>query len=76
MSVAELKLAVDQLSVEGRRELLEHLQRLNNAGGPEELGCDLAPLLPGVKAARKQAYKREGIATEDARRLVDSWVSR
>lgn len=33
-------------------------------------------LLAGIKAAREQANRREGIAAEDARKLVDSWAGR
>ena len=31
-------------------------------------------LLAGVTTAREQARRREGIAAEDARKLVDAWV--
>ena len=33
-------------------------------------------LLAGLKVARDQASKREGIPAEDARKLVDTWASR
>jgi len=33
-------------------------------------------LLAGIKKAREQARKGEGIPAEDARKLVDSWASR
>lgn len=32
-------------------------------------------LLSGIKTAREQARKREGIPAEDARKLVDTWAS-
>ena len=31
-------------------------------------------LLAGIKVAREQARRREGIAAEDARKLVAAWV--
>jgi hypothetical protein len=33
-------------------------------------------LLAGIKTAREQARRSEGIPAEDARKLVDSWVSK
>jgi hypothetical protein len=30
--------------------------------------------LAGVRIAREQAHRREGIPAEDARKLVDAWV--
>lgn len=30
--------------------------------------------LAGIKVAREQAGRREGIAAEDARKLVDEWA--
>lgn len=33
-------------------------------------------LLSGIKTAREQALKREGIPAQDARKLVDTWASR
>jgi hypothetical protein len=33
-------------------------------------------LLAGIQTAREQARRGEGIPAEDARKLVDSWVSK
>ena len=33
-------------------------------------------LLAGIKTAREQARRREGIPVEDARKLVDAWTSK
>jgi len=33
-------------------------------------------LLAGIHQARQQARRREGIAAEDARKLVDEWISK
>jgi len=33
-------------------------------------------LLAGVKIAREQACRGEGVPADDARKLVDSWVSK
>jgi hypothetical protein len=33
-------------------------------------------LLAGIQAAREQARRSEGIPAEDARKLVDAWVSK
>jgi len=77
MSVAELKRAVDKLPAEGRRELLEHLQQcLDDPACQPDVARELDDLIAGVKVAREQASRREGVAAEDARRLVDSWASR
>jgi len=76
MSLAELKRAVDQLPVEGRRELIEHLnQGLDDPACQAESAIQQRDLLAGLKTAREQASKREGVAAEDARRLVESWAS-
>ena len=32
-------------------------------------------LLAGIRAAREQARRREGVPAEDARKLVDTWAS-
>jgi hypothetical protein len=32
-------------------------------------------LLAGINAAREQARRGEGVAAEDARKLVDTWAS-
>ena len=33
-------------------------------------------LLAGIEQARRQARRKEGIPAEDARKLVDTWVSK
>lgn len=33
-------------------------------------------LIAGIRAAREQALRGEGIPAEDARKLVDSWASK
>ena len=33
-------------------------------------------LLAGLKTAREQARRREGIPVEDARKLVDAWTAK
>ena len=33
-------------------------------------------LLAGIQAAREQARRKEGVSAEDARKLLNSWVSK
>ncbi len=41
----------------------------------EEIAREIE-MLAGIKIARDQALKGEGIRAEDARKLVDTWASR
>jgi hypothetical protein len=58
-----------------RETVIEFVSKL-----PEEMSvADIAreiELLAGIHTAREQARQHEGIAAEDARKLVDSWASK
>ena len=77
MSIAELKLAVDQLPVEGRLELAEHIGRRirkDDPGMDVEIGrrLDEIRFLAGIRIAREQASRKEGVRAEDARQVVNT----
>jgi hypothetical protein len=40
------------------------------------LNAPKAKLLVGIQNGREQARRREGVAAEDARKLVDKWASK
>ena len=65
----------DNLKMSSRETVIEFVSKL-----PEEMSvADIAreiELLAGIQTAREQARRREGIASEDARKLVDSWASK
>ena len=41
----------------------------------EEIAREIE-LLAGIRVAREQASRREGIAAEDARKLLEAWTGR
>ncbi len=43
---------------------------------PEDTPLGEIEFLARIKVAREQASRREGIAAEDARKLVDAWAGR
>jgi hypothetical protein len=61
--------------VSNRERVIELVSRLPENTPLEEIAREI-DLLAGIQIAREQARRREGIAAEDARKLVDSWVSR
>jgi hypothetical protein len=54
---------------------IEMIQKLPEDTPLEEIARHI-DLLAGIKIARAQARNAEGIPAEDARKLLDSWVSR
>ena len=58
-----------------RERVIELLSKLPEDTPLEEIAREIE-LLAGIKAAREQARKGEGIPAEDARKLVDTWASR
>ena len=49
------------------------LERLPEDTSLQDIAREIE-LLAGIRTAREQASRREGIAAEDARRLVDAWA--
>jgi len=58
-----------------REMAIELISKLPENTPLEEIAREIE-LLAGINKAREQAHRREGIAAESARELVDSWVSR
>jgi len=54
--------------------VLELVARLPEDAPLEEFVRELE-LLAGIRRAREQARRGEGLRAEDARTLVDSWIS-
>jgi hypothetical protein len=54
-----------------REIVIDLLSRL-----PEDASLEEIELLAGIKAARVQTRRREGIPAEEARKLVDTWAGR
>ena len=65
----------DYLSVSSRETVIEFVRNL-----PEEMSlADIAreiELLAGIQAARDQARRHEGVASEDVRQLVNEWAAK
>jgi len=61
--------------VSNREIVIELVSRLPENTPLEEIARQI-DLLSGIKTARDQARKREGIPAETARKLVDEWASR
>ena len=57
-----------------RETAIELIQKMPEDTPLEEIARRIQ-LLAGIKIAREQARKGEGIPAEDARKLVDSWAS-
>ena len=55
--------------------VIELVSRLPE-GTPLEVIAREVELLAGIKIARDQARRREGISAEEARKLVEAWASR
>lgn len=51
------------------------LSRLPEDTSLEDIAREIE-LLAGIKTARAQAHRREGIPAQEARGLVDSWTGR
>jgi hypothetical protein len=62
-------------AMSSRERVIEFVRKL-----PEEMSlADIAreiELLAGIQTARGQAHRGEGIAAEDARKLVDTWSAK
>ena len=58
-----------------RETVIELVRRLPEDMPLAEIAREIE-LLAGLKTAREQARRNEGIPAEDARKLVDAWVSK
>lgn len=58
-----------------RELVLELVARLPEDTPMREIAQEIE-LLAGIKVARDQAQRGEGIPAQDARRLVDTWAGR
>lgn len=53
--------------------VIDLLSRLPEGASLEEIAREIE-LFAGIKTAREQARRREGIPAEEARKLVDTWA--
>lgn len=58
-----------------REIVIDLLSRLPEDAPLEEIAREIE-FLAGVRTAREQAQRREGIPAEDARKLIDAWAGR
>jgi hypothetical protein len=58
-----------------REIVIDLLSKLPENTSLEEIAREIE-LLAGIKTAREQARRREGISAEDARKLVETWAGR
>jgi len=58
-----------------RETVIDFVRRLPEDMPLAEIAREIE-LLAGLKAAREQARRSEGIPAEDARKLVDAWISK
>ena len=56
-----------------REIVIDLLSKLPEDASLEEIAREIE-LLAGIKTAREQARRREGIPAEDARKLMDTWA--
>lgn len=56
-----------------REIVIDLLSRLPEDASLEEIAREIE-LLAGIKIARDQARRSEGIPAEDARKLIDTWA--
>ncbi len=56
-----------------REIVMDLLAKLPEDAPLEEIAREIE-FLAGVRTAREQAHRREGIPAEDARKLVDTWA--
>ena len=58
-----------------RQLVIELVSKLPENTPLEDIAREIE-LLAGIKVAREQARRREGIPAEEARKLIDEWVAR
>ena len=67
---------IAHVSAMSNRELVIDLVRRLPEDTPLEQIARELELLAGIKTAREQARRGEGVSVDDARKLVDSWAAR
>jgi hypothetical protein len=67
--------ASDNSAMSSRETVIDLVSRLPEDMPLAEIAREIE-LLAGIKTAREQARRSEGIPAEDARKLVDSWASK
>jgi hypothetical protein len=65
----------DNWTMSGRETVIEFVRKLPDEMPLAEIARKVE-LLAGIQTAREQASRSEGIAAQDARKLVDSWASK
>ena len=70
-----LPIAGDNSAMSSRETVIDLVTRLPEDMPLAEIAREIE-LLAGIKTARAQARRREGIPAEDARKLVDSWTAK
>jgi len=63
----------DAYAKSNRDIVIDLLSRLPEDASLQEIAREIE-LLAGIKTAREQARRREGIPVEEARKLVDTWA--
>ncbi len=58
-----------------RETVIELVRRLPEDMPLAEIAREIE-LLAGIKTAREQARRGEGISAEDARQMVDAWIAK
>jgi hypothetical protein len=58
-----------------REIVIDLLSKLPEDASLEEIAREIE-LLAGIKTAREQVIRREGIPAEEARKFVDAWAGR
>jgi hypothetical protein len=58
-----------------REMVIEFVRKLPEEMSLQQIAREIE-LLAGIKSARDQARRHEGIPAEEARKLVDTWVSK
>ena len=58
-----------------RETVIEFVSKLPAGMSLAEIAREVE-LLAGIRTAREQAQRNEGIPAEEGRKLVDSWVSK
>ena len=65
----------DDLTMSSRETVIEFVSKLPDTMSLAEIAREVE-LLAGVQNAREQAKRGEGVSADNARKLVDSWVSK
>jgi hypothetical protein len=66
---------VDCFDMSSRETVIEFVRKLPEEMSVAEIAREIE-LLAGIETAREQARKRQGVSGEEARKLVDAWVSK